>query len=88
MSFQVFTLLLFCAFFADFLARYYRAPEDLKTNRQVSTKRLRLFFGFMGLAILLILARCAFRLAELHNGYRAVDSLVRDEGLFIALEGW
>lgn len=88
MSFQVFTLLLFCSFFADYLIRYYRTPKAVRTTRQVSAVRLRLFFGFMGLAIFLTLARCAFRLAELHNGYRAEDSLVRDEGLFIGLEGW
>ncbi|KAK4124298.1 hypothetical protein N657DRAFT_655585 [Parathielavia appendiculata] len=47
--------------------------------------RLRLFFGFKALAIIPTLARCAYRLAELHEGYQG--KLIRDEALFIGLEG-
>lgn len=47
--------------------------------------RLKLFFGFMVLAVVLTLARCVYRLAELHAGYRG--GLIREEALFIALEG-
>ncbi len=87
LSFQVFTLVLFCVFFGDYLLRYYRSGQwhDNISARGDSTTRLRLFFGFMVLAILLILARCSYRLAELHAGYSG--GLIRDEGLFIALEG-
>jgi len=52
-------------------------------TRLGQTTRLKLYFGFMVLAILLTLARCSYRLAELHEGYRG--GLVRDEGLFIGV---
>jgi hypothetical protein len=44
-----------------------------------------MFFGFMVTAVVITLARCAYRLAELHEGYEG--EMVGDEGLFIALEG-
>ncbi|KAK5664250.1 hypothetical protein OQA88_467 [Cercophora sp. LCS_1] len=87
LSFQVFTIVMFCAFFGDYLWRYFRSDtwrNDVK-NRIEQPTRLKLFFGFMAAAVLLILARCTYRLAELHEGYRG--GLVRDEPLFIALEG-
>jgi hypothetical protein len=90
MSFQVFTILLFCAFFADYLIRYFRSGRwhDSSTGigaRANQAARMKLFFGFMALAVLLTLVRCSYRLAELHEGYSG--GLVREEGLFIALEG-
>jgi hypothetical protein len=84
LSFQVFTIVLFCCFFADYLIRYFRSPQG-RTGTATLGVRLKLFFGFMILAVVLTIARCAYRLAELHEGYRG--SLIRDEGLFIALEG-
>lgn len=93
LSFQVFTIVLFFAFFGDYLFRYFRSGIwQNRLNAQSNdgthlsqTTRLKLFFGFMVLAILLTLARCSYRLVELHEGYRG--GLVRDEGLFIGLEG-
>lgn len=92
MAFQVVTIVVFCGFFADFLIRYFRsgAWEQEKHQAQglhsrATPKRLGLFFGFMGLAVLLILARCTFRLVELREGYSG--KLVKDEALFIGLEG-
>ncbi|KAK4100385.1 hypothetical protein N658DRAFT_101857 [Parathielavia hyrcaniae] len=123
LAFQVFTIVLFCAFFADYLIRYFRSsawqrlnnknnhsdtytsadpdPDPTgtgnnmndtdpamrltTTTRPSKATRLKLFFGFMALAILLTLARCAYRLAELHEGY--TGELIRDEPLFIGLEG-
>lgn len=49
------------------------------------TPRIKVFFGFMAAAVLFILARCAYRVAELHQGYSG--SLIREQGLFIGLEG-
>ncbi|KAI1043865.1 hypothetical protein LB505_003376 [Fusarium chuoi] len=49
-------------------------------------RRMRIFFGFLSAAVILILARCAFRCYELSKGYRNSD-LITDEGLFIGLEG-
>lgn len=92
MAFQVVTIVVFCGFFADFLIRYFRsgAWEQEKHQAQglpsrATPKRLGLFFGFMGLAVILILARCTFRLVELREGYSG--KLVKDEMLFIGLEG-
>lgn len=96
LSFQVFTIVLFCAFFGDYLFRYFRSGiwrdagttsgiKDAYGTRLSQATRLKLFFGFTALAILLTLARCAYRLAELHEGYGG--SLARDEPLFIGMEG-
>ncbi|KAK3290680.1 RTA1 like protein-domain-containing protein [Chaetomium fimeti] len=98
---QVFTILLFCGFFGDFLVRYFRkgvwryeggfggrGGESQSGDGGVvklDGRRLGLFFGFMALAVVLILARCAYRLVELNEGYDG--ELVRDEPLFIGLEG-
>ncbi|KAG7288126.1 hypothetical protein NEMBOFW57_007649 [Staphylotrichum longicolle] len=90
MSFQVFTIVLFCGFFADYMIRYFRSERRNEThagNWAGQTTRLKLFFGFMALAVLLTLIRCSYRLAELHEGYLAIDGLVRNEGLFIGFEG-
>lgn len=91
MAFQVVTIVVFCGFFADFLIRYFRSGAWEQEKHQegldsrATPKRLGLFFGFMGLAVLLILARCTFRLVELREGYGG--KLVKDEALFIGLEG-
>ncbi|KAK1834261.1 sphingoid long-chain base transporter RSB1 [Podospora conica] len=92
MIFQVVTIVVFCGFFADFLIRYFHSGAWEQEKHQprsyhghATPKRLGLFFGFMGLAVLLILARCTFRLVELREGYGG--KLVKDEALFIWLEG-
>lgn len=80
LAFQVFTTLVFCGLFGDYLVRYFRF-------NQVSAlePRVRLFFAFLALAILMITARYVYRLVELHQGYSG--HFVKDEGLFIGLEG-
>lgn len=80
---QVVFMVIFCALFADYLIRYARSSR--RGGGPKFTRRLRVFFGFQGAATLLILVRCAYRLAELHEGYGG--KLVRDEALFIGLEG-
>lgn len=77
---QVAVMVVFCGFFADYLVRYFRYGPPAKFGR-----RCKLFFVFMALAVVLILTRCTYRLVELRDGYRG--SLIRDEYLFIALEG-
>lgn len=54
-------------------------------DRTGTAIRLKLFFGFMVLAILLTLVRCSYRLAELHAGY--TGEFIHEEGMFIGLEG-
>ncbi|OBR04789.1 Parasitic phase-specific protein PSP-1 [Colletotrichum higginsianum IMI 349063] len=80
LSLQVVVMVAFCAFFADYLIRYFRAGSTERFGT-----RAKLFFGFMALAIVLILVRCSYRLVELRNGYRG--ELIRDEPIFIGLEG-
>ncbi len=75
----------FCALLGDFLIRYYGQGGARIVDAGVKWGRLGLFFGFIGLALGLTLIRCAYRLAELHEGYSG--GLVKDEGLFIGLEG-
>lgn len=48
----------------------------------------KVFAGFLCLAIVLILARCCYRIDELSHGYSGEKAkLVPNEGLFIGLEG-
>ncbi|KAI1871673.1 hypothetical protein JX265_005659 [Neoarthrinium moseri] len=84
LSLQVLCMVVFCALFGDYLYRYFRS-DIYRFGAAKLGARPKLFFAFLALAIVLILARCAYRLAELHNGYRG--GLIRDEGLFIGLEG-
>ncbi|EFQ27023.1 RTA1 like protein [Colletotrichum graminicola] len=78
---QVIVLVAFCALFADYMARYTRSAAA-----RPLTRRDKLFFGFLALAIVLILARCAYRVDELSDGYNQSEKLT-NEGLFIGLEG-
>ncbi|KAI1773680.1 RTA1-domain-containing protein [Hypoxylon cercidicola] len=80
LSLQVFSMVLFCGLIADYMIRYSKAG-----GRAPASLRLKLFITFLVLAILLILARCAYRVAELSNGYQG--DLIHDEPLFIGLEG-
>jgi hypothetical protein len=83
LAFQVFTIVIFCGFFADYLVRYSRVEHQV--GHRILTRRLNLFFGFLLLAILLITVRCVYRLVELNQGYSG--HFVREEPLFIGLEG-
>ncbi|KAH7159642.1 RTA1 like protein-domain-containing protein [Dactylonectria estremocensis] len=81
LALQVVVLVVFCVLMGDYLFRYLRS----KTTNGLNT-RLRLFFGFLSAAVLMILGRCAFRCYELSEGYQN-SSVITDEGLFIGLEG-
>ena len=77
---QVTTLVAFCGLFVDYLCRYLRSSQAAYLMA-----RDGLFFGFLGLAVLLTLARCIFRADELKEGYSG--DLIKHEDLFIGLEG-
>ena len=87
LSFQVFTLSCFSGLMGDYVIRYYRSEQYVVQKAQDPSLRWRqrVFFGFLALATLLTTTRCTYRLAELHEGYSG--ELVRDESLFIGLEG-
>lgn len=78
---QVAVLVFFCIILGDYLFRYFRSASTDSLNL-----RMRLFFGFLSAAVLLILGRCAFRCYELSKGY-SNSNLITDQGLFIGLEG-
>ncbi|KAI0156651.1 RTA1 like protein-domain-containing protein [Hypoxylon sp. FL1284] len=80
LSLQVVSLVIFCGLMADYIIRYARSG-----GKALASFRLKLFVTFLGVAVLLILARCAYRVAELNEGYEG--DLIHDEGLFIGLEG-
>ncbi|KAF3076038.1 Sphingoid long-chain base transporter RSB1 [Trichoderma lentiforme] len=77
---QVITLVIFCAIFGDFFFRYARSSKG-----QVHGLREKLFVGFLSASVLSTLVRCVFRADELKDGYDG--STVKNEGLFIGLEG-
>ncbi|CAM1509006.1 Fc.00g027450.m01.CDS01 [Cosmosporella sp. VM-42] len=81
LALQVAVLVIFSALFGDYMVRYFRS----RTSQSLSL-RMRIFFGFLSAAIILILGRCAYRCYELSKGYQDSD-LITDEGLFIGLEG-
>jgi hypothetical protein len=78
--FQVVTLVVFCAIFADYLLACKRAPAVWKGI----DRRVKVVVGFLFAGILFISLRCVYRIVELHEGY--FSELFRDEPLFIALE--
>ncbi|KAG9250970.1 RTA1 like protein-domain-containing protein [Emericellopsis atlantica] len=78
---QVVVIFCFCALFADYMIRFFRS----KHSRALERKE-KLFFVFLGAAIVLIEGRCIFRCYELSQGYTDSD-LITNEALFIGLEG-
>lgn len=87
LSFQVITLCLFIALSIDFAVRA-RKGRKASSNKMPLPRRFKIFVTFLSAAIVLILARCGYRIAELKGGYTGPGSeLIRDQGLFIALEG-
>ncbi|KAI0892863.1 RTA1-domain-containing protein [Annulohypoxylon nitens] len=80
LSFQVFSMVVFCGLLADYMIRYSKS-----TRRATTSIRLKLFLVFLTAAILLILARCGYRVAELSDGY--TGDLIHNEPLFIGLDG-
>lgn len=81
LSLQVFTLVIFTGLFADYLIRFSYQPEA----KTLLDTRMKTFLACISLAIILTLARCAYRVDELSSGYSG--PLVANEGLFIGLEG-
>lgn len=77
--FQVITLTVFCALFADYLILCERSR-----NRKAFTKRLNFFLIALSFSTFLILLRCVYRIVELQDGY--FSHWFRDESLLIALE--
>ncbi|KAI1084504.1 RTA1 like protein-domain-containing protein [Whalleya microplaca] len=84
LAFQVATIFTFCSFLFDFIIRYFRSPQGRIAISKIGSQ-LKLFFGFMFLAMFLTVVRSVYRLVELREGYSG--DLIKEEPLFIALEG-
>jgi hypothetical protein len=83
----VIVLLIFCGFFADYMFRYIKLERARSGKaRSAIGRRQRIFFAGLAAAIVLILARCGYRVDELSEGYQDSTKLT-NEGLFIGLEG-
>lgn len=78
---QVVVLVFFIIALTDYVLRYFRHGGTTAVN-----SRTRLYFGFLYSAIVLIFGRCIYRCYELSEGYQDSE-LIRDESLFIGLEG-
>ncbi|KAI5465471.1 RTA1 like protein-domain-containing protein [Mariannaea sp. PMI_226] len=77
---QVIVLVVFIAAFVDYMIRYWRSGRASAFNW-----RFKAFFGGLSAAIILILTRCIYRVAELQDGYDG--KLIKEEAPFIVLEG-
>ncbi|KAK2594937.1 Envelope glycoprotein [Conoideocrella luteorostrata] len=80
LALQVIVLTAFVVCFADYMIRYVRSGRARSFGWRLNT-----FLSGVTASILLILARCAYRVAELKDGYNG--ELIREEVPFIILEG-
>ncbi len=82
LGFQVATLVIFSIVTCDYLfrSRAVWKPVHFPTKFYV-------FSGFLTAATTLILIRCCYRVYELSEGYDRNSEALRDQPLFIALEG-
>lgn len=81
LSFQVFTLTVFCVLVGDYFIRSRSVWRNLRLPK------IFLVFTFSAaLATILILVRCCYRIYELSAGYTRTSKALRDQGLFIGLE--
>lgn len=82
LAFQVATLVTFVVATLDY-AWLSRHVASAKKN----TQQFKIFSGFLSLATILILTRCCYRVYELSEGYSRDSKALRDQPLFIGLEG-
>lgn len=77
---QVVVLVLFIIAFSDYMIRYIRSNKATAFGWRLTT-----FFAGLSAAIILVLTRCIYRVAELQDGYDG--DLIKHEVPFIILEG-
>lgn len=82
LSFQVITLTFFSVCVLDYMWLSRRTWK----NTQVPARFIS-FCVWLALATIFILIRCSYRVYELSEGYSRDSEALRDEPLFIALEG-
>jgi RTA1 like protein len=84
LSFQVATLVIFTMTVVDYMFRSRHVWRNSSIN---ISWRFKNFCGWLSLATLLILIRCCYRVYELNEGYSRNSEALRDQPLFIGLEG-
>lgn len=82
---QVVVLCVFLAFLIDYMVRYVRL-QRARGAAVIMARRQKLFFAGLSTAFALILARCAFRVDELSEGYTD-SSKITHELMFVFMEG-
>ena len=83
LSFQVASLTVFSVLALDWI-RHWRSCRSIN-DPIVLPGRFKAFAWLLVLAVMLILARCAYRIDELSSGYDG--SIFHDQASFIVLEG-
>lgn len=88
LSTQVATMFAFGVLAADYGLAVYRNRHNLNpaTASLRNTTRFRLFIVALWIAYFGILIRCCYRVAELAGGWGRDNHILRDQGLFIALD--
>jgi hypothetical protein len=88
LSFQVVTLCVFIALATDYAIRAAKGRKRAGSETTVPLSRsFKIFVFFLAAAIVFILIRCGYRIAELKGGYTGPGSdIIREEAPFIALE--
>ncbi|RDI78756.1 hypothetical protein Vi05172_g11269 [Venturia inaequalis] len=83
---QVVTLVLFGVLSVEFAVRVWRGSHLLSGEAAGLSRSLRLktFLGALGLAYVVILIRCCYRVAELSGGWG--NEIMSDEALFVGLD--
>lgn len=82
LAFQVATITIFCIAVADYMWRSRSVWGSVKLPFRFVN-----FCGWLTAAIIFIQIRCCYRVYELSEGYSRDSEALRDEPLFIALEG-
>ena len=83
---QVFTLLVFGGFVADYAFRAYqhRATLEPSAIRLMATLRWKLFVGSLFLAFVTVFTRCVFRIGEMARGWG--NKIMQSQTDFIVLD--
>ncbi|KAK7927528.1 RTA1 like protein [Apiospora marii] len=84
LALQVFSISVFACLFLDFAVRFFNSAKGAPETNSYDT-RLRFFMAMIIIALVLTTARSCYRAAELYQGY--TGALMKEEGLFIMLEG-
>lgn len=83
---QVVTLVLFGVLAGEVAVRVWRERFELEgeVGELAKSMRLKCFLGALGMAYVVILVRCCYRVAEMSGGWG--NDIMRDEGLFTGLD--